>query len=65
MVDCSYGGEVVNEFERDDVDHVICSQPSATGKVGCYHNNICICCFISFQCLGSCESRLGMVMSQE
>lgn len=37
-----YGGEVVYEFDRDEADHVISSQPSATGKV-CVTITMCVC----------------------
>lgn len=54
---------MISEFERDEATHVISSQPSATGKV-CYCNNINLLTSLS-ECLGSCESRMGVVMSEE
>lgn len=43
----AYGGEVVYEFDRDEADHVISSQPSATGKV-CVTITMCVCVCVCY-----------------
>lgn len=53
---------MVKEYEREEAAHVISSQPSATGQVS-YHNNITL--YDHSEYLGSCESGVGVVMSQE